>query len=168
DIGMIGPEDALARRDILAEQLFRAGEIALVHQQQRQLVLRGRGFAVLLAEDLPPNRQRLTRGRLGFRAAPPIFQYARQLDQRNRDVLVHRTEYTPPDREALDEQRLRGRDIAERTLQDAQIVEALRHANVGAVRPAADRQRLFEQRQRLRVQPHPLVRAADDGEHLRL
>ncbi len=166
---MIGAEQPLAGGDVLAEQRRRSGQVAPIPQEQRQLVLARRGFPMLLTENLAANRQCFPNRRLGELAVATVASGARQFDQRDGDVLMHVAEQPPPHCQAFHEQRLGGSGVSELALQYTEVIEALRDPLVfRAERMPADRDRLFQERQRLVEQTHPFVSTADDREHLGL
>ena len=135
---MIGAQHALARRDVLAKERLGAGEVAALPQQQR----RARSCWSRFRD---ARRRRscwriASASRVGASAsasAAAVLQHPRQFDERDRDVLVVVAEQPPPHREALDEQRLGGGEVAQLALQHAEIVEALRDADVLATRTRA-------------------------------
>src|SRR5581483_10211763 len=125
-------------------QRLRRREIAALEEDLAELVLARRRLAVLLAVHGLADCERLARQRLGVGPASAIAENPRELDQRDRDVGVDVPQQAPAHGEPFAQQRLRGPDVAELTLEHAERVEALRQADViGAQRAASDGQRLL-------------------------
>ena len=118
-------------RQTLAQQRLGAGEIAVQPQDRRQIAQADRRLAMLVAEHLPADAQRFALQRLRALVESLVLVDAPELDERDGDVGV----FPGPSSlrriaERLFERARRGRVIALRPRDDAEIVQRLRDADV--------------------------------------